>query len=163
MIHRITIDMDKFCRTCGREGATDNDLCLVCSADKAIAALSDAASTKKDTRHLPVKLSSHEIEEYGKELALVIVNKGKLEAEKAVLSKKIKPLVERLEELAPVVDSGEEGRDVACRWYYDWPSGERFLVREDTLELVETDVIPEWEKQQKLNLATAPVPEDTAA
>ena len=152
MIHNLKIDMEKECRACGMEGATDSDLCLRCSADKLMAKIGGDTYTRKDTRTLPVQLTAHEIEEYGKELAAVIVGKGKLEAQKAVLSKAIKPLVERLEELAPVVDSGKEDRDVACRWYYDWANRERFLIRSDTLELVATDIIPEGELQQRLDL-----------
>jgi hypothetical protein len=161
MIHKLTIDTDKFCRECGAEGATDNNLCLRCSADKALANINKSGYTQQDSRHLPVVLTPHEVEEYGKELATVIISKGKLEAERSVLNRKIKPLVERLEDLAPIVDSGIEGRDVECRWYYDWASGERFLIRLDTRELVETDTIPEWERQNRLDFegGTAGEPE----
>lgn len=153
MIHKLTIDMEKHCTECGADGATDNGLCLRCSADKALANIEKGSYTRDDTRHLPVVLTPHEVEEYGKQLAAVIIEKGKLEAERSVLNKKIKPLVERLDELAPVVDSGIEGRDVGCRWFYDWPNRERFLVRIDTLGLVETDVILEHERQDRLRFA----------
>ena len=152
MIHKITLDMDKHCRECGAEGVTESNLCLRCTADNILARIDAGNNTRDESRRLMVNLSAHEIEEYGKELATVIIDKGKLEAERAVLNKKIKPMVERLEELAPIVDQGREERDVECRWYYDYPNGERFLVRTDTMELVESDVIPEWERQQRLAL-----------
>lgn len=152
MIHRITIDMDKECIECGREGATSfGNLCLGCATDKALAGIDRFGSdVRKDTRRLDVILTSQEIEEYGKELAEVIVQKGGLEVERAALNKAIKPLTERLEALAPIVKEGKEEREVECRWFYNWASGERYLVRVDTMELCETDVIPEWEKQQRL-------------
>lgn len=155
MKHEITIDMDKHC-SCGTLGVTESGLCLACAADNIIRLLvldSGKGATKQDTRSLVAKLSPAESESYGKELAEVIVAKGALECEKAVIGKRIKPLVERLEELAPIVKSGEEVREVECRWYYDFPNRVRHLIRLDTMELVESDGIPAHEHQQSFDLA----------
>ncbi|MDT8419370.1 MAG: hypothetical protein RQ754_02975 [Desulfuromonadales bacterium] len=160
MIHRLSIDMEKECIVCGREGATSfGELCLYCATEKALEGIDRTKDYRKDSKYLPVQLTPTEIEEYGKELADVIVAKGELECERAAINKKIKPLVERLDTLAPIVKSGEEERDVECRWYYNWPSGERYLIRMDTAVLVETDVIPEWERQQELSIEDQPVPD----
>lgn len=153
MVHQITLDMDKEC-SCGVKGVTESGRCLHCTAAKIIEILMDGDKgyTKPDTERLMTKLSDAESEAYGKELASVIVDKGKLECARANINKQIKPLVERLDELAPIVDAGEEMREIECRWYYDFANKERFLVRLDTMELVKSDIIPLHELQQSLEL-----------
>lgn len=152
MAKKLTLTMEEFCIECGIEGVLENKLCPVCAGRKLLTTFGNTPYNSVH-RQCEVNLTPHEVEEYGKQLAAVIMEKGKLEAEKAVLSKRIKPLVERLEEIAPIIDSGKEKREVECLWYYDWDKNERILVRGDNCELLEVDVIPEAERQQHLELA----------
>lgn len=149
---KVTVEMERWC-DCGREGVMENGLCPRCAASKLLKTF-EFADTLPETRMLEVPLNAHELEEYGKQLASIIIDKGKLEAEKAVISKRIKPLVERLEMLAPVIDSGLEERTVDCTWYYDWDANERILVRNDCSEVVEFDTIPDYMRQQRLDVTT---------
>ena len=156
MSNVLNIDLDKECSHCHELGASKvHGLCLACSY-AFLVGNSEYEPKGNDKRRLPVNLTADEVKAYGEELATTIIAKGKLEAERAVLNKKIKPLVERLDELAPIVDSGIEERDIECRWYYQWETGERYLVRHDTREVVEVDTIQEWERQQRMKFAHQP-------
>ena len=106
----------------------------------------------KETRKLMVRLTDTEIETRGRELATCLVNKGKLEERKKELNAVIKPLVERAVELSETIERGEEIRTVDCQWEYHWEHGTRVLYRPDTGEEIESDVIPEHEKQQRLGM-----------
>jgi len=104
------------------------------------------------TRYLPVKITLRESEAYGKELAACLVEKGKLEEKRKEINAAIKPYSERAECLSKIVDSGEEQRSVECQWDYNWAAGTRTLFRQDTGEEVDHDIIPEHERQQRLEL-----------
>lgn len=151
----IEIDMEKYCLKCGCPGCNEDHICMFCLATQIIKSLPDGKKnySREDVRPLIVELTDDEVESYGRELGKLIVNKGKLESERAVLAKKMKPMTERLEELAPIVDSGEEVRDVECRWYYDFSTRTKYLIRLDTMKLIDQDIIPDHEFQAGLDLS----------
>lgn len=78
--------------------------------------------------------------------------RSKMEFEVSCLKSKIKPLAERIEEIFRIRDAGKESRDVNCKWDYNWKKGEKYLIRLDTGEEIEQDIIQEWEKQAHLKL-----------
>jgi hypothetical protein len=102
---------------------------------------------KKDYRTLPITLTDHEIETYGRELATCLVNAARLAEQRKALNSAIKELDTRATELSEAIDSGQELREVACSWSYDWAIDTKTLYREDTGEVVENGLIPEHERQ----------------
>ncbi len=106
--------------------------------------------SQKETRILPCKLDGMEIEDRGRELAAVLIEKEKLEEQRKEINEQIKPKTARIKELAAAIESESEEREVSCEWRNDWDADERNLIRLDTGEIIETDVIPEYERQVHL-------------
>lgn len=106
---------------------------------------------EKISLDLEVELKGQELEDYSKELASLLIEKRQLEAQRSRLTKDIKPINERIEEIAPLVYSGKEKRPVTCTWHYDWTAGSRKLTRSDTFEVLDEGPIPEG-KEQPLDL-----------
>ncbi len=50
------------------------------------------------------------------------------------------------------INNGYEYRDIDCEWSFDWKEGRKKLIRQDTGDIVETDDISEYEKQQEMEL-----------
>lgn len=106
----------------------------------------------KETRQLDCILTEDDIITLTAEQDEKHKERSKMEFEVSCLKSKIKPLAERIEEIFRIRDAGKECREVECKWQYDWKAGVKYLVRMDTAEEVEQDIIQEWEKQQHLSL-----------
>ena len=120
---------------------------------------------KQIYRKLPVLLSNAELVVIGEELAHTHKEISTLTEDKARITARIKPKEKRIEELVVLIDTKEDVREVACRWEYSWTTGEKLLIRQDTFEAIETDLIQEKERQQYLfetdYIAPASMPDPT--
>jgi hypothetical protein len=109
---------------------------------------------KKETRSLMCALNEDEANEYSKQLARTTTEIGELEEEKKNVTQdyanKINSKRSMTKSLAHKVTTRQEMRPVDCYWDYMWATSERRLVRLDTHQEVEVDVIPEHERQQRL-------------
>ena len=105
-----------------------------------------------EKRHLECVLTAAEVKAYGEDLAHRLMDIGKLEADKSVLTAKIKPIQKDVEALVVKIDTGKEVREVDCDWHYDWDNGKKKLFRSDTYDEVPhtTYDITEEEKQLEL-------------
>jgi hypothetical protein len=95
-------------------------------------------------------LTDDELIQKGEELVKLYKEISVLDAEKKRLSHKIKGLDEQIEDLIKIIDAKEEERNVLCRWVYNWKKGTKHLIRTDTGEELQYDLIEDWERQQKL-------------
>lgn len=112
---------------------------------------SKAAKTTTTTRNLPCVLTDSEKLIYGRRLADAESELDSIEAEK-------KNAVDGFKERASAVGvavrryvgfirDGIERREVDCEWIYHWTSFTKQLVRTDTGEIIETEVIGVDERQ----------------
>lgn len=108
------------------------------------------AKRKTETRSLMTALTATEFVTMSEELAKELTELGILEGERSVINAKMKPKKERVDTLVPILDKKEMKKDIECYWVYNWENGTRVLYRSDTGEEVDTDVIPERERQQHL-------------
>jgi hypothetical protein len=107
---------------------------------------------KTETKKLTCVLSEHELLERGDELAKTYMKVAALDMEKKRITSRIKPLDERIEMLVTIIDTKEEERDVDCEWNYDFNLGLKRLRRGDTYEVIDSNEIKDWERQQMLAL-----------
>lgn len=109
---------------------------------------------EKTTKQLTCKLPNDEYMEKARKLANLEQDKEALELEKkesnADFNARTKKIEADIGVLTRVVSSGEEHREVDCLWKFNWPVGEKVLVRLDTGEVVRTESIRESERQQRL-------------
>jgi hypothetical protein len=114
-----------------------------------------------DTRVLLVDLQPEEREAKGEELALAVVERDGYErdfedwledmkASKKSRTKELERLDGNVSELARVLESGREERDVACSWLYSLGHGYAFLIRDDTGEMIAHRRLPDEERQADL-------------
>lgn len=93
------------------------------------------------TKALPVKLADAERAEKAQEMASAQIEATSLEEEKKRVAKdftdKIKPLKAMVEQLAPVVESGIEERQVEVQWEQELGGASAVLRRLDTGEVLE--------------------------
>lgn len=102
-------------------------------------------------KFVEVKLTDEEIQLYGQEQASIIVEVRNLDEEKKVISKKQKPLKERIQLLADYIDTGIEMKDVECTWIYNWAKDTKQARRIDNGHFSGGHVpIEEHERQEKL-------------
>jgi hypothetical protein len=101
-------------------------------------------------RTLLCEISHQEFIEFSEELARNLTKLSEFEVEKARISEKMKTPKLRVQELVPIVDSKQMKKPVDCIWTIDWENGQRFLIRVDTGEELENDIIPEHMKQSRL-------------
>lgn len=105
-----------------------------------------------EVRQLRVKLTGGEIAKYSKELAKQNQDLKEVEeAKKEVVGKydsQIKTIKLALLNLSRKVTTEEEDRNVDCWWDYDFAKGEKSLIRSDTGEVVETQIIRDEERQK---------------
>jgi len=114
--------------------------------------------TKPIKRFLPVQLTTSEKVEFGQKLAQAHQEYGEVEREKKHVADKFKERLEvidgRTSQLATIVHSGEELRDVGCQWRYLFEANTKELMRMDTGEIVETAAITPEERQLMLQIET---------
>ncbi len=99
-------------------------------------------------RYLDCEVTDDEIFEYGKEQSKLIMEVKGFEAERKLVNDQIKPRKLRVDELASIIDTGIENREIECVWEYDWKKGIKNLRRSDTDEIVgDTRKIEEHEEE----------------
>lgn len=96
---------------------------------------------KKVTRKLFCKLTEQEYRLKSENLAQLLKNKSDLEISKAETAKSYKEQIDSVQheinKQIPIVESGEEERDVECLIFYNDPEkGKKRIVRSDTNEEV---------------------------
>jgi hypothetical protein len=106
--------------------------------------------------NLKCVLTKEELLVYGKEVAQAQLNKvttmdnlksyqTKIKSDIAICDAKINSVSEKIR-------SGTEWRDVECTVTFDWDKGIKSIYRIDTGEFIRDDIIPEHERQEKLDL-----------
>jgi len=111
--------------------------------------------TKRDKEKLLVQLTEDELRNYGDQLAKTERRRTSMEIEAANTSKRMKAeiglQVAEIARLAELVEKKEELRDVPVEIQYHKPyHGEKTIVRLDTMEIVRTDIMPTYEKEDLL-------------
>jgi hypothetical protein len=122
---------------------------------------------KPISRFLPVPLTIDEKVDKGRSLAQLHQEYSKVEVEKKASADSFKEALEgidgRISYLAQVVRSGEEYRDVECRWRYLFETNSKELIRMDTGEITETASITPEERQLMLQLEQEKETEEATA
>ncbi len=107
--------------------------------------------TTKTTRDFACTLTELEKLEYGKKLADLGYSKEQIEADKKAATEGFKQQLAAVESgskrLISAIRDGMERREVDCEWIYRWESLTKELVRCDTGEIVEREVIGVDERQ----------------
>lgn len=111
--------------------------------------------SRYEKRSLPVKLTDEEHIDRGraqadqyKEYCAV---EAKKKADNEVLKERLDAARKEMERLSVICKTGFEPRQVDCRWEFDYASGQKTLIRQDTGEVVEGPVtIPVSERQGNL-------------
>jgi len=105
---------------------------------------------------LPCKLTEVEIMSYSKNIARSCQDKKQTEDQKKEVvsdfTAKISRIDAEINELSRKISQGYEYREVECYWEYQWDDGVKNLYRKDTLELVKSEPIETWERQERLRL-----------
>jgi hypothetical protein len=104
-----------------------------------------------------VKLTEDEIKDYSKTLAEETQSVNSLENEKksvtAEYTSKITRHKANISDLARKITTGEELREVGCRWEYFWEDGVKELIRTDTGRPIDKQSIKDYERQPELPVA----------
>lgn len=103
-------------------------------------------------RDLPVQLTEEDLAQKAKELAEAELKVDALKEQTKVLNKDKRAAEGYRLELAHIVDTGEEERQVACRWIDDLDQNCKRLVRQDNHEVVDEEPLTADDHQQGLNL-----------
>lgn len=108
------------------------------------------------TKDLLCKLTDKEIFAAGKQLAGFRSKERELDDRKkrmsADLAAEDKTIQAEISKISQVVSTGEETRQVKCRWEYDWEAGKKHLRRLDTEEIIQEVDITDAEKQEELDM-----------
>ena len=111
---------------------------------------------KKTVRNLQCSLTRDERLIYAGDLAKAEQDKISVEERLKELKDEFKLKLSQIEveigKKSRAINNGYEYRDIKCEWSHDWEKGKKTLFRLDTNEIVETDDISEYEKQQEMNL-----------
>lgn len=109
---------------------------------------------KKEFRRLPCKLTPDELRARGKSLAVQVEDYKRVEVEKTASAQSFAAALKlaraRIDDLARVVDSCEERRDVECIFERDEKRWEIVWRRADTWDEVERRPMTETERQMPL-------------
>lgn len=108
-----------------------------------------------EQRALACKLSEQELLKRGEEMAEAELAIEKLKLDRTDLNNQIKVAVKRRADLAHVIDTGEEERDVKCEWLKDFKQNCMRLVRTDTSGEVETRALTASERTGELFITDA--------
>ena len=98
---------------------------------------------KEEVRRLMCQLTEEEYQNKSKELSRLIREKAAHEEQKRTFAQYYKELIDKtqkyIEDILPVVESGEEERPVHCRIEFNVPeNGLKTVIRLDTGEMIET-------------------------
>jgi chromosome segregation ATPase len=113
-----------------------------------------------ETRELPCELTDAELLQRGDAMAECEMAIDKLKDKRSKLSKKIGEKRKERFELAEVIESGEEPRDVQCKWIEDFTHNLKRLIRQDTGKEVEQATMSAAERQLSME-APGPDPDET--
>jgi hypothetical protein len=105
---------------------------------------------KEVTFKLECDLDNYEIVERSMEQNTLMQEIDVLENEKKILTGKIKPKQNRIDELVKIIIEQKEERDVECHYLYCWDEGYKLLFRDDTGEQISKTDITEYERQESL-------------
>jgi len=106
------------------------------------------------TQKLPCRLTQLERLELSRELAALVRQKAKTEADKAEALADFRELLKDIagatEEVARQLNNGKVERDVEVEWKYDWQGGRKVLFRLDTHEMIDDQPLTDDERQGQL-------------
>lgn len=122
---------------------------------------------RRDTQHLPVKLTDAELLACGMNNATARKQIAQMERELKAAQQKIKADVEALEAVIDVntecISTGRQERPVECVILLDTPKrGQKTTYRLDTLESVRTETMTGEESQRMMRLEEAKAPKKPA-
>lgn len=107
-------------------------------------------------KSLSCNLTDEELLSYSKELAKASQDKEGTDRKRKEVADDYKAQITKLDAeisiLSRKIGNGYEHRDIECYWIHDWAVGRKSLIRTDTGEIVQTAIIEESEKQNKLPL-----------
>ncbi len=107
-----------------------------------------------EMRNLMVILTEDEIKDYSKTLAEETQAVNSLENEKksvtAEYTSKITRHKTNISDLARKITTGEEMREIRCRWDYLWEDGVKVLIRLDSGKQIDKQEIRDYERQAEL-------------
>lgn len=101
-------------------------------------------------RELPCILTEAELLERGDEMAACEQRVEELKNERRKLNAAMRAQSDRRGELARIIESKSEQRDVPCRWEPDYDAKRYDLVRSDTGENIDQRDMPEADLQMRL-------------
>jgi hypothetical protein len=101
---------------------------------------------------LPCRLSDSEVLAKGEALAAARLLIEELKAQRKVINDRISAQQDEVLELATLIDARAEERDVPCKWVDDFAHKVRKLIRQDTGEEVETQVMTAADLQADMDL-----------
>ena len=105
-------------------------------------------------RTLECKLTEKEFTERAKALSQALANKDRAEGRLKSATSQIKAEIEEhtseYKSLQVVVASGLEFREITCNVVYDWDAKTKSIIRPDTGEIIDVDIIPESDLQEHM-------------
>lgn len=105
---------------------------------------------------LQCKLTQEEMLEYSKQMARACHEKKECEDSlkevKAEFTAKIQGFESQVNLLSTKISNGYEYRETECELHYHWDDGVKLLYRKDTGDLVKSEPIESWERQERLRL-----------
>jgi len=109
-----------------------------------------SAEAETEIRELLCELTPAELLQRGDAMADAELQIERLKLDRANLSAEIKAQREVRSELAVVIDSGTERRDVRCVWIEDFSKNCFRLIRQDTGEEVDTRAMTAADRQEDM-------------
>jgi len=98
-------------------------------------------------RELSCALTGDELRQRGEELAAKEMAIDARKTKRGKLTKQINELAKEVFDLASIIDSGEEMREVSCEWREDFAQNLKRLIRIDTGDEVEQVTMTASERQ----------------
>lgn len=101
-------------------------------------------------RDLPVELSDEDKAKLGVEMASTETQIEDLKEQAKELNTKKRALQGHLNKVAHEIEDGAQERNVECHWVEDLPHGVKNLIRQDTMETVDTATLTAADLQEEL-------------
>jgi hypothetical protein len=114
-------------------------------------------ATETVVRELPCELTDAELLERGESMAACEGAVDELKAERRRLNASIREQSDRRADLAKIIESKTETRDVPCVWEPDYDLKRYDLIRTDTKAPVEQREMPEADLQMRLMPEPTPI------
>ncbi len=109
-----------------------------------------AKKTHTVHRDLPVELSDEDKAKLGVDMASTETQIEQLKEDAKELNTKKRALQGHLNKVAHEIEDGAQERNVECHWVEDLPHGVKNLVRQDTMETVDTATLTHADLQEEL-------------